>query len=406
MKIYFDNAATTKLHPQVLEAMLPYFTKNFGNPSSVHSFGNKARVAIETAREIIADFINADPSEIYFTSGGSEANNFCIKAIALTEYKESERKSIVTTKIEHPSVLNTFKDLEAGKFQVCYLKTDKNFNLNYRLIKNFSATVSLISIMHINNETGNINDIRKIKSEIEKNIFFHTDAVQSFGKIKIDVKELNIDALSASAHKIYGPKGIGFAYVKNGTPMQPLILGGAQERNRRAGTENVAAIVGFAEAVKLAKINIKENYKTVFNIKNYFIERLNKKISGISFNHPINQSLNQSANQSFIHSSNQSSVTSSPYILNFTFSPKYFNVDKEAMLMFLDINGIAASGGSACSSGTVKPSYVILASGKSADYAKGTLRFSFSPDNTFEEVDYTISILEKIAEKYRKKKID
>ena len=381
MKIYFDNAATTKLHPQVLDTVLPYLKDNFGNPSSVHSFGNKTRVAIETAREVIANFINADASEIYFTSGGSEANNFCIKGIAQTELKESNRKNIVTTKIEHPSVLETFKDLETNGFQVCYAKVNKNFQLNYRQIENFASTVSLLSIMHINNETGIINDIGRIKKNISDNIFIHTDAVQSFGKIKIDVKELKVNALSASAHKIYGPKGIGFAFVKNGTPMNSLIFGGGQERNRRAGTENVAAIVGFAEAVKLAKTNMKNNFKKVGKLREYFIERLNRKIPNISFNHPISQS----SVQSFQYS---------PYILSFTFLPEHYKVDTEAMLMFLDINGIAASSGSACSSGAVKPSHVILASGKSIDYAKGTLRFSFSPENTFEEVDYSISILE------------
>jgi cysteine desulfurase len=242
--------------------------------------------------------------------------------------------------------------------------------------------------MHINNETGIINDIGRIKKNISDNIFIHTDAVQSFGKIKIDVKELKVNALSASAHKIYGPKGIGFAFVKNGTPMNSLIFGGGQERNRRAGTENVAAIVGFAEAVKLAKTNMKNNFKKVGKLREYFIERLNRKIPNISFNHPISQS----SVQSFQYS---------PYILSFTFLPEHYKVDTEAMLMFLDINGIAASSGSACSSGAVKPSHVILASGKSIDYAKGTLRFSFSPENTFEEVDYSISILEKISEKYK-----
>jgi len=386
MNIYFDNAATTKLHTQVLDAMLPYFSKNFGNPSSVHSFGNKTRVAIETSREIIADFINADPSEIYFTSGGSEANNFCIRGIAKTELNESNRNEIVTTKIEHPSVLKSFEYLQTEGFKTNYLNVNNLFAIDDEQLNNLSAsTISFLSVMHINNETGFINDLKKLKSKIEDGIFFHTDAVQSFGKIKIDVKELNIDALSASAHKIYGPKGIGFAYIKNGTPMQPLIFGGGQERNRRAGTENVAAIVGFAEAVKIAKANMDGYYKSVLALKEYFIEKLNKKIINISFNHPINQS-----------------VSHSPYILSFTFLPEYYKIDNEAMLMFLDINGIAASNGSACSSGTVKPSHVILASGKSIDYAKGTLRFSFSPNNTFVEVDYTISILEKIANRNKR----
>ncbi len=382
MKIYFDNAATTKLHPQVLDAMLPYFNEYFGNPSSVHSFGNKTRVAIETAREEIANFINADASEIYFTSGGSEANNFCIRGIAQTEFYETNRKSIVTTSIEHPSVLKTFDYLKSLGFSTDMVFVNEQFQPDEKKLSELSGTsVSLLSVMYVNNETGSIIDIEKINNLVDNNIFFHTDAVQAFGKIKIDVKKLGVDALSASAHKIYGPKGIGFAYVKNGTPMNSLIFGGGQERNRRAGTENVAAIIGFVEAVKLAKEKMEDNFETVTNIRNYFINEIAKNLN--------NTSINQSSENS-------------PYTLSFTFLPEYYNIDTESMLMFLDINGIAVSSGSACSSGSVKPSHVILASGKNDAYANGTLRFSFSPENTFEQVDYAISILKRIAEKYRK----
>ena len=382
MKIYFDNAATTKLHPQVLDAMLPYFNEYFGNPSSVHSFGNKTRVAIETAREEIANFINADASEIYFTSGGSEANNFCIRGIAQTEFYETNRKNIVTTSIEHPSVLKTFDYLKSLGFSTDMVFVNEQFQPDEKKLSELSGTtVSLLSVMYVNNETGSIIDIEKINNLVDNNIFFHTDAVQAFGKIKIDVKKLGVDALSASAHKIYGPKGIGFAYVKNGTPMNSLIFGGGQERNRRAGTENVAAIIGFVEAVKLAKEKMEDNFETVTNIRNYFINEIAKNLN--------NTSINQSSENS-------------PYTLSFTFLPEYYNIDTESMLMFLDINGIAVSSGSACSSGSVKPSHVILASGKNDAYANGTLRFSFSPENTFEQVDYAISILKRIAEKYRK----
>ncbi len=382
MKVYFDNAATTKLHPQVLEAMLPYFAEYFGNPSSVHSFGNKARVAVETAREEIANFINAEPSEIYFTGSGSEANNFCIRGIAQTEFYESNRKKILTTSIEHPSILKTFGHLKSQGFNTDMVLVNEQFQPDEKKLSEFSGTsVSLLSVMYVNNETGSIIDIAKIKNFVHNNIFIHTDAVQAFGKIKIDVNQLGVDALSASAHKIYGPKGVGFAFVKNGTPMDSLIFGGGQERNRRAGTENVAAIVGFAEAVKLAKEKMDDNFKTVSNIRNYFINEITKNLNYTS----INQS-----------------SENSPYILSFTFSPEYYKIDTESMLMFLDINGIAVSSGSACSSGSVKPSHVILASGKNEMYAKGTLRFSFTPENTFEQVDYAISILKKIAAKYKK----
>ncbi len=390
MKVYFDNSATTKLHPQVLQAMIPYLTDNFGNPSSIHSLGNKAKVAIENSREIIANFINADASEIYFTSGGSEANNFCIRGIAQTEFYETNRKNIVTTSIEHPSILKTFDYLKSQGFITDIVSVDEKFQLDEKKISELSGTsVSLLSVMYVNNETGSINDIEKINNLTDNNIFIHTDAVQAFGKIKIDVKKLGVDALSASAHKIYGPKGIGFAYVKNGTPLNSLIFGGGQERNRRAGTENVASIVGFAEAVKLAKEKMDDNFTKVEKLKNYFVKILNNKVKNISFNQPIIQS----SEEFYRHL---------PYVLSITFSPKYYNVDTEAMLILLDINGIAASNGSACSSGTIKPSHVIMASGKSKEYANGTLRFSFSPENNFEEIDYTINVLKEIAEKFKR----
>ncbi len=382
MKIYFDNAATTKLHPLVLETMLPYLKENFGNPSSIHSFGSTAKVAVEDARETIANLINADPSEIYFTGSGTEANNFCIGGIAQTEFLESGRNHIITSGIEHKSVLNTVKYLQSQNFQITSIRANKQFQTPHKTITSkIKDSTSLLSFMYTNNETGVITSIAEIKNSINKNIYLHTDAVQAFGKIKIDIKKLGVDALSASAHKIQGPKGIGFAYVKNGTPMNSLIFGGGQERNRRAGTENVASIVGFAEAAKLAHTNMESNSEIITKLRTYFIDKLNTKIGNIN----INQSKNNL-----------------PNILSFTFSPFNYKIDAQDALMFLDINGIAASSGSACSSGTFNPSHVIIGSDHSLDYANGTLRFSFSTKNTFEEVDYTISILEKIAEKYRK----
>jgi cysteine desulfurase len=235
--------------------------------------------------------------------------------------------------------------------------------------------------MYTNNETGVITNIKEIKKSLNNNTYLHTDAVQAFGKVKLDVKEIAVDALSASAHKIQGPKGIGFAYIKNGTPMNSLIFGGGQERNRRAGTENVASIVGFAEASKLAHQNMGSNSERISKLRTYFIDKLNSRIGNIN----INQAENNV-----------------PNILSFTFSPFNYKIDAQDALMFLDINGIAASSGSACSSGSFNPSHVIIGSDHSLDYANGTLRFSFSPENTFEEVDYAISILEKIGKKYRK----
>ncbi|MFZ1290213.1 MAG: cysteine desulfurase family protein [Melioribacteraceae bacterium] len=377
IQIYFDNAATTKLHPKVLEKMLPFLKEDYGNASAIHSFGRKARVAIEESRETIANFINADPSEIYFTSGGTESNNFIINGVAKTEFLESGKRKIVTSKVEHHSILHTFEKLETEGFFTKYINVDEKFLPIMNQFQNeIDSDTSMISQIHVNNETGSIFDFSELETQ---NIYIHTDAVQSFGKIIVDVEKLGIHALSASAHKINGPKGIGIAYVKSGTPIESFILGGGQERNRRAGTENVAGIVGFAEAVKISKDEMQNNFEKVSSIKNYFIENLEshfkEKILINSFDN------------------------FSPYILSITFNPEFYKNDSETILMNLDINHIAASSGSACASGTLKLSHVILASGKSKEYANGTLRFSFSPENKIEEVDYTISILKKIADK-------
>lgn len=382
MKVYFDNASTTKLHPKVLDAMLPYLTDNFGNPSSIHSFGSITKVAVEDARETIANLINADPSEIYFTGSGSEANNFCIRGIAQTEFLESGRNHIVTSSVEHLSVLNTINYLKDQNFKVSLVSPNRQFITPLQdIISKTNDSTSLLSFIYTNNETGVKTDIKGIRNSIDSNIFLHTDAVQTFGKFKIDVEEIGVDALSTSAHKIQGPQGIGFAYVKNGTPMNSLILGGGQERNRRAGTENVAYIVGFAEAAKLAHNNMQSNLETITELRNYFTDKISNRIENIIFNQSDHNSHN---------------------ILSLTFLPFHYSIDPEAMLMFLDINGIAVSSGSACSSGTFKPSHVIIGSDQSLDYAKGTLRFSFSTENTFDEVDYAISVLKKIAAKYQK----
>lgn len=382
MKIYLDNAATTKVHPRVLEKMLPYLGENFGNPSSIHSFGRKSRVAIEDSREIIADFINSDPSELYFTSCGTESNNFIINGIAKTEFNESGRNHIITSAGDHKAVLYPIEKLLDQGYVSSTIPTEQNFHFNKeKLFKAVTEQTSLISLIHVNNETGSINDIKEWSSKFN-NIYIHTDAVQSFGKINIDVKDLGIHSLSASAHKLYGPKGIGLAYIKSGTPMDSFMHGGGQERNRRAGTENVASIVGFAEAVQIAKENLIENYKKVESLKNYFLNGIiSNGIQGISQNSP---------------------EKSSPYILSCTFDPSLYKNDSEAILMFMDINGIAVSSGSACASGTLKPSHVILSAGFSEEYANGTVRFSFTADNTIEEMDYTIIVLKKLANKLKR----
>ncbi|MFA7228367.1 MAG: cysteine desulfurase family protein [Melioribacteraceae bacterium] len=384
MRVYLDNAATTPVHPKVFEKMKPFLTEEFGNPSSIHSFGRVVRVAIEESRETVAGFINADPSEIYFTSGGTEANNFAIFGIAGSEFAESGRNKIISSKIEHHSVLDSVEELNSRGFKNLWLEPDQGFK-NYwdSEIRTHAAETALVSLMHINNETGAKNPVENISRFLNKEkIFFHTDAVQSFGKFPLDVKKLGVDSLTGSAHKINGPKGTGFAFVKRGTPISPLLYGGSQERNRRGGTENAAGIVGFAEAVRLAKESMQTNYDHVKKLKGLFetgIKSTEKE--GILFN---------------------GSDESSPYISSLTFKSGFFNNDSESMLMYLDINGVAASNGSACTSGTIKASHVILAMGYSPEDAAGTLRFSLGSGNKMEEIEFALEVIDKMVRKFRK----
>ena len=347
-RIYFDNAATTPVHPKVKEKILPFLTEQFGNPSSIHSFGREVRVAVEEARELIADFINADPSEIYFTSGGTEADNTAVFGIAKTEFAESGRNKLITSKVEHHAVLESFEQLSEQGFETSFIGTDKNSKMDLTVLSNkLDDGTSLVSAIHVNNESGAINNVDEIVRLAKvNNSFVHLDCVQSFGKYPLDVKKLGADTIAASSHKIYGVKGTGMLYVKSGTPLSPILFGGSQERNRRGGTENIAGIIGFAEAVRLANANMNENYEVISSLTNYFISGVENVSSGtISVN---------SKGDAF-----------SPYIISVTFDSTHYNNDAEAMLMFLDINGIAVSNGSACTSGTLKPSHVITAMGKS-----------------------------------------
>jgi len=384
MKVYFDNAATTQIHPKVLEVMNKYLTEEFGNPSSTHSYGRKTRVAIEESRETVANFIGADPSEIYFTSGGTEANNFALFGIAKTNFAEIKRKKIIVSKAEHHSIYDSAEQLKSIGFNSEFVEVDKSTKINIEELTNLlDENSSLISIIHVNNETGAINEIPALAGIAKKNgVYIHTDAVQSMAKIPINVKEMNVDSLTASAHKINGPKGIGFAYVKSGTPINPLIYGGSQERNRRGGTENVPAIAGFAQAIKIAELNMNDSYQHIKKIKDDFVKGI-KEIdkTGININ------------------GGQNAI---PYILSITFLSNFYRNDAEAILMYLDINGIAVSNGAACTSGTFKPSHVILASGYSEENARGTIRFSFSAQNTISEVSYVLEVLQKLTKKFRK----
>ncbi|MCU7495866.1 MAG: cysteine desulfurase [Ignavibacteria bacterium] len=384
-KVYFDNAASTPLHPKVLEKMLPYLSEYFGNPSSIHEAGRKVRVAIEEAREVVAGFINADPAEIYFVSGGTEANNFPLFGIAKTEFQESGKRGIVSSKTEHHCVLESLDELSRQGFETILSDVRSDSSLETEKVKSLlcAGKTSLLSVIHANNETGTINDI-KAMAELahESKAWFHSDAVQSFGKVPIDVKALGVDALSFSSHKINGPKGAGAAFVKSGTPLSPLIFGGSQERNRRGGTENPAAIIGFAEAIKISSELMEQNFEVVRNLRSKFVE-------GLFSMDPVGIEIN--GGNDVI-----------PYVLSVTFRHEYYNSDAEAMLIYLDINGVAASNGAACTSGTLKPSHVILSMGKTIEEARGTLRFSFGSQNTPEEVEYALEILQKLTLKFRK----
>lgn len=378
--VYLDYAATTPIYSEVLEVMLPYLKDKFGNPSSIHKFGQETRTAVEISRSDLAKFINAKQSEIYFTSGGTESINFALIGSAKVLREEYGKTEIITSQVEHHATIETCKFLELQGFTVHYLKPDFHGRITWNEIKYFvNEKTGLISLIHINNETGTINDIKEIAHFAkEHNIFIHIDAVQSFGKIKIDVDELNIDMLSASAHKINGPMGSGFLYVRTGTPISNLIHGGSQERNRRGGTENVAGIIGLTEAARINLKNLDENNKKVTEIKNHFLGQLKSFDDFILINSP--------------------SVECSPYILNLSLNPEYFDIDQNTLIMNFAIRGVAISSGSACTSGVLEPSHVLMAMGYDKKRSSMAMRFSFSPLTSFEEIDYAIDVLKEIIE--------
>ena len=375
--VYFDNAATTRLDEEVLKEMMPYLTNKYGNASSIYKLGRESRKAVEDAREKIAKAINAEPEEIYFTAGGSESDNTILRGIAYS-YKE-KGNHIITSKIEHPAILETCKQLEKEGFEISYIGVDKNGIINLEELENsIKENTILISIMFANNEIGTIQPVEKIgKIASSHNIIFHTDAVQAVGSVKIDVKQMNIASLSMSAHKFYGPKGIGALYVKKGISFKNLINGGHQEKNKRAGTENVPAIVGMGKAIELAYEHLEEHTDKIKNLRDYYINELQKRIPGVTVNGDMEKRLPGNANISFK------------------------NVDGEAMLLNLDLKGICASAGSACSSGSLEPSHVLLAIGVSTDLAHSSLRASIGKYNTKEEVDYLIDSLVEIVKTCR-----
>ncbi|MBO5929777.1 MAG: cysteine desulfurase NifS [Clostridia bacterium] len=375
--IYLDNSATTPLKKEVLDAMMPYLTEHFGNPSSIYTIGRNAKAAIEAARKQVADAIGATPAEIYFTGCGSEADNWAIKGIARA--KEKKGKHIITSSIEHHAVLHTLNFLEKQGFEVTYLPVDEFGKISLNDLEDaIRPDTILITIMTANNEVGTIEPIAEIgKIARERNIVFHTDAVQAIGVLEIDVKEMCIDMLSLSAHKFGGPKGVGALYVKNGLRPEIFMHGGAQERARRAGTENVASIVGLGKAITLATSDIPKKAEKLSALRDYLIEHIMKEIPHVKLNgHPTDRL---------------------PGNANFSF---HF-IEGESLLLMLDLNGIAASSGSACTSGSLDPSHVLLAMGLPHETAHGSLRISIGEENTKEEIDKVIALLPQIVQKLR-----
>lgn len=375
--IYLDHAATTKTSPEVVEAMLPYFTEYYGNPSSVYGFSNPAKEAVANSRKIISDAIGAKENEIYFTAGGSESDNWALKATA--DAYEGKGKHIITTKIEHHAILHTAEYLEKKGFEITYLDVDEDGIIYLdQLEKAIRPDTILISIMFANNEIGTIEPIKEIGAIAKKHgVLFHTDAVQAFGHVPINVDELNIDMLSASGHKLNGPNGIGFLYIRKGVKIRSFVHGGAQERKRRAGTENVPGIVGFGMAVKRALDNMEERVEKETALRDYLIERIEKEIPYVRLNgHRVDRLPN-----------------------NVNFSIRF--IEGESLLIMLDMKGICASSGSACTSGSLDPSHVLLAIGLPHEIAHGSLRLTLGEENTKEEMDYVVENLKEIVTKLR-----
>jgi len=376
-RVYMDHAATTYTKQEVLEEMLPYFKEVYGNPSSVHGFGREARKAVDLARERTAAALNASPEEIYFTSGGTEADNWAIKGVAWANKERGNH--IITTSIEHHAVLHTCQYLEKMGFEVTYLPVD-SYGLVYpeQVKEAITDKTILISVMFANNEIGTIEPIKEIgQIARERGIYFHTDAVQAVGHIPVDVKEMNIDLLSLSAHKFYGPKGVGALYIRKGVKLHPFIHGGAQERNRRAGTENLPGIVGLGKAIELAVSNLEESSKRLTAMRDRLISGVLNTIENVRLNGHPTKRLPGNANFSFEF------------------------IEGESLLLSLDMKGIAASSGSACTSGSLDPSHVLLAIGLPHEIAHGSLRLTLGDDNTDEDIDYVLEVLPDIVQRLR-----
>lgn len=375
--IYLDNAATTKTRPEAVEAMLPYFTELYGNPASIYGFASESKAAVEKSREQLAGMLGAKTNEIYFTGGGSESDNWALRAVA--EAYAGKGRHIITSKVEHHAILHTCAYLEKKGFEVTYLDVDEYGTVDLEQLKAaIRPDTILISIMFANNEIGTIMPIKEIGAIAkEHGILFHTDAVQAFAHVPISVEEMHIDLLSASGHKFGGPKGIGFLYMRNGLKLGAFIHGGAQERKRRAGTHNVPGIVGMGKAAELAEAEMAERIAYEKGLRDYLIDRVLKEIPYVKLNgHPVNR-LSNNANFSF-----------------------HF-IEGESLLILLDMQGICASSGSACTSGSLDPSHVLLAIGLPHEIAHGSLRLTLSEETTKEQIDFVIEELKKIVERLR-----
>ena len=376
-KVYLDNAATTALSPRVLEAMLPYFTQYYGNPSSVHAFGREAKQGLDKARDQVAKALHCEPSEVIFTGCGTESDNTVLLGVA--QRYGDKGKHIITTNVEHHAILHTCECLEKQGYSVTYLPVDQDGLVTAEQVAAaIRPDTILVSIMFANNEVGTIMPIQEIGAVCkEKGVLFHTDAVQAVGHIPVDVQAMHIDMLSLSAHKFHGPKGVGALYCRKGIRLPSYIMGGAQERGRRAGTENVAGIVGLGAAIQLATEQLEENRAKMTALRDRLMMGIQARISEVKLNgHPTNRLPN-----------------------NVNFSFKY--IEGESILLMLDMNGIAASSGSACTSGSLDPSHVLLALGLPHEIAHGSVRLTLGDETTEEDIDYTIDVLEKTVARLR-----